>query len=565
MSRKCRSTSSFLAPWNCHFTRHFVFGLPASLGISRLAVLRLLVVFLPIVLIWFLLPPRTLYLLSNTLWLSAGTALISIPWGGSLGILLTRTQLPHRHKALLLLTTLLFIPLYLQCAGWQAGFGLQGWYTTNTMDQAMPLILDGWRGAIWIHAISAVPWVAIMIAAAVCLVEPELEEQALLDTGPLKVFAHVTIRRAATGAIAAALWITATTAGEIAVTDFFLKDSPTFAEEMFLGYSLGDELIQSAAQPHIAILLTGWLVLISVWIAQYLAPQIQLTGYSSVLVFHLPAWLLRFATTITVISIFVLIGIPLCNLAYKAGLMVEQLDGQPIRFWSLSKCITIVVSSPWQYRTEFGWTILIAILSATSVVAIAWPLSWWARRGGLYALPAWIAASTGLATPGPLISNLLTGLLNQAGNPLLNRLYDDTVFAPCVAITIRALPIGILISWLGIVHLPQELLDTAKLDGAGVWRQLTNIVLPKTLPAVCCAWFVAMAFGMGELSASYQVLPPGIDTLSRRVFGLLHAGVEDHVAGICLAQSLLMAIASGAIVLGVKFFQQRHLRERTHL
>ena len=145
MSRKCRITSSFLAPWNCHFTRRFVFGLPASQGISPLTILCLLIV-LPIILIWFLLPPRTLYLLSNTLWLSAGTALISIPWGGSLGILLTRPQLPYRHTALLLLPTLLFVPLYLQCAGWQACFGLQGWYTKNTIDQTMTLILNGWSG-----------------------------------------------------------------------------------------------------------------------------------------------------------------------------------------------------------------------------------------------------------------------------------------------------------------------------------------------------------------------------------------------------------------------------------
>ena len=36
-------------------------------------------------------------------------------------------------------------------------------------------------------------------------------------------------------------------------------------------------------------------------------------------------------------------------------------------------------------------------------------------------------------------------------------------------------------------------------------------------------------------------LPPGVDTLSRRIFGLLHSGVDDRVAGICLALLALLA------------------------
>ena len=143
MSRKCRITSSFLAPWNCHFTRRFVFGLPASQGISPLTILCLLIV-LPIILIWFLLPPRTLYLLSNTLWLSAGTALISIPWGGSLGILLTRTQLPYRHTALLLLTTLLFVPLLLSdSTGVSSGSILTSLHISLRISAVVSLILSG--------------------------------------------------------------------------------------------------------------------------------------------------------------------------------------------------------------------------------------------------------------------------------------------------------------------------------------------------------------------------------------------------------------------------------------
>jgi ABC-type Fe3+ transport system permease subunit len=39
---------------------------------------------------------------------------------------------------------------------------------------------------------------------------------------------------------------------------------------------------------------------------------------------------------------------------------------------------------------------------------------------------------------------------------------------------------------------------------------------------------------VGDLSASILVLPAGIDTISRRLFGLLHSGADDQVAGLAL-------------------------------
>ena len=42
---------------------------------------------------------------------------------------------------------------------------------------------------------------------------------------------------------------------------------------------------------------------------------------------------------------------------------------------------------------------------------------------------------------------------------------------------------------------------------------------------------------MADLGAVILVTPPGVDLLSIRIFGLMHAGVEDEVAGICLAMA----------------------------
>src|SRR3990172_722178 len=99
---------------------------------------------------------RTATLLGNTLCLSAATCAISLPLGVVLAWLLVRTDLPGRRAGLVLFGVMLFVPLYLQAAAWQAGFGLQGWYTT---EGGLPVLLEGWAGAVWVQAVAAVPWV----------------------------------------------------------------------------------------------------------------------------------------------------------------------------------------------------------------------------------------------------------------------------------------------------------------------------------------------------------------------------------------------------------------------
>ena len=138
-------------------------------------------------------------------------------------------------------------------------------------------------------------------------------------------------------------------------------------------------------------------------------------------------------------------------------------------------------------------------------------------------------------------------MLNQPGCPLLVKLYDQSILAPVAALAIRGLPVATLILWHAFATLPREVLDAAAVDGAGPIGRLVRIALPSRLPALALAWLVALAVALGDLAASILVAPPGVTTLSIRIFGLLHYGVEDQVAGICLAQVLLFAAIAAAV------------------
>src|SRR5581483_8654233 len=126
-------------------------------------------------------------LLENTLKLCGGAAAIAIPLGTLLAFLLVQTDVRGKRLAAVLLGLMLFLPLYLQAGAWRAGFGTLGWF----IPFGWPPLLDGWRGAIWVHAMGAVPGTVLIVTLGLRAVEPELEETALLDGTPWQVFWQV--------------------------------------------------------------------------------------------------------------------------------------------------------------------------------------------------------------------------------------------------------------------------------------------------------------------------------------------------------------------------------------
>ena len=483
---------------------------------------------------------RTWTLALNTLLLTGAVCAISLPLGSALAWLLARTDLPGRRFGLTVLGLMLFVPLYLQAAAWQAGFGLQGWHTLMT---GSPALLTGWIGAVWVHAVAAVPWVALIVSVGLRLVEPELEEQALLDGSAWQVFRHVTLRGAMPAVVVAALWVAITTAGEMTVTDLFAVR--TYAEELYTRTAIGPEPGEGPLGAAPGVLLSVTLVAGGMLLCAMLAPRVRPLSLGPRWVFRLGHWRAPLAALVAAAMFLPLVGVPLGSLCYKAGVLVTQTETGRLRSWSAAKCLAMIVTSPWRYEREFGWTLLIAPLAATAAVVLALGLAWPARRGGLRAAPALLLSSLCLALPGPVIGLGLIHLLNRPEVPGLVYLYDRSILAPWLAMTIRGLPLATLTLWHGLRTVPPAMLEAAAVDGAGPLRRFWSIALPSRLPAVALAWVVALAVALGDLAASILVVPPGVATLSIRIFGLLHAGVEDQVAGICLAMILMFAAATG--------------------
>jgi len=486
---------------------------------------------------------RELGLLRNTLLVSLGVTTIAVPLGTLAAGVLLRTNVAGRRFALVVLVTLLFVPLFLQAAAWDAGFGRQGWLSLSTGTLATPL-LEGWRAAIWIQAAALVPWVVLIVGLGFSYIEPELEEAASLEMPGWQVFLQVTVRGAAPALAVAAVWTMVTAAAEMTVTDLY--QVRTFAEELYRNVpslaelAEGGDLTPLAAAALVLLLVASTLVAVAL-----LAPPGRLPDPRLARRFRLNRWSRCAAYGVT-FAMPLLAAVPLLNLIVNAGMSVELTEGEFMRSWSPAKLLWIVGTSPHEFRGELAWSFLMGGLVAAAAVTLAAILGWYARRSSVAAATIWLTSAVCLAVPGPMIGLTLIWLFNRDDVPLVAWLYDRSILAPTLAMFVRAWPIAALICWFAQRTLSQDVLDAAAIDGAGGITSFVRISLAQRRSALLIAALSAFAIAIGDLATTILVTPPGLFIVSARVFGLLHAGVDDQLAGLCLTLCIIFLLLAMA-------------------
>jgi iron(III) transport system permease protein len=460
-----------------------------------------------------------------------------------------------------LLGWLLIVPLYLQAAAWQSGFGLYGWYTLAFGESLDKPWLTGWRGAIWVHAVASIPWVTLIVGLASRQVEPQLEEAALLDTSPLQVFWRITLRRVWPALGLAALWVALQTATDMTVTDLY--QVRTYAEEVYIDFAAPADLTAAPIGPWISAAMLGLLVAMALVLWAGCVQRSAKLLPKRPREFELGAW--RWPAAIFALScIVVVVGMPLFNLVYKCGVAVQPADGHLERSWSAAKFARIIAAAPVEFYQEIFRSLIVASGAATIAVVVALALAWTACYGRLASVPAVLVTAIAIAIPGPLLGIGLIYLLNNTDLPdhcfsvrfgfqvvhLLDThdlpfhwLYNSLA-APMIAQAIRALPLATFIAWVAFRSIPAEQIEAAALDGATAWRKLWQIALPQRRAAIAGAWGAGFVVAMNELPATVLLEVPGRATLPIAVFQLLHGSGEDRLAGIVL----FMVLAFGAIL-----------------
>jgi iron(III) transport system permease protein len=409
---------------------------------------------------------------------------------------------------------------------------------------------------------AALPWVVLIVGLGLRRSERSLEEAALLDASPRTVFFRVTLKNALPAIGAAILWTAVVTAGEMTVTDFYVIR--TYAEELYTQTAIGQEPGLPPPSVLLGVAISVMLILAGVKFLNLFIPRERSLDVSPGLTFSLGRW--RWPVVIiTTCFLLVMLGIPLGNLIFKTGVVVTQTETGFARSFSIGKSLSMIVNAPIAFSREFGWSLSIGSVSATLAVLLGTILAWHGRnaqprpRRSSFDLPfvfcnrryaIFLFIAILISLPGPVLGLGVIQLLNRPEIPPLYWLYDHSILAPVMVLTLKSLPAATIFMAYALQSIPREVLESASVDGAGSWTQLWHIVLPMRWTAASAAWLIALAISLGDLAASILVVPPRVKMLSVSIFGLLHYGVEDRVAGICLALILLFALLA-AVVLGI--------------
>ncbi len=483
-------------------------------------------------------------LVINTLLAVGGTWLIALPLGAVIGWWLARVEFPGRRLLGLGFLFLLLIPLYLQAAGWDAGLGRQGWWTYRTGSVRSPW-LAGWTALIVIHAAHALPWVIVISMAGFRWVACELEEEAQLELSLPQIFLTIALRRAWPAILLAATWVLALVSGEMTVTDLY--QVRTLAEELFTGFALGDNLLLIALHLLPLVILCAVLMAILVRAQAAWAPAVGVRWSAQ----HqrLPAGGGRWWLTLSVGGLLLLLAlVPVGNLVYQAGLSTQRVGADWQRSWEFTKLLQMVGQTPGRFRDEWWGTVRLATM--TALLSVVWGVwaAWWSREKAVrWWLVGWLGVLA-VAIPGPLFAVALLRVRDYLGPTVLDDWIDQSLFLVALVLSLRGVPLVWAICWFAFRSLPMAQREFAEVSGVGPWRQLSLVVLPQRRAVVWVSGLLAWVLAAGDVTVSILLLPPGETTVAIRTFQLVHAGVDDRLAGLTLA-TILMFGGLGALIL----------------
>ena len=479
----------------------------------------------------------------NSLLICCGCVAVTVPLGTVLAVLLMRTNVYGRRALAVALGSQLAVPLYVFAGSWNAGFGSQGWWPL-TQVFAVKFEAAALVAVIFIHSVAAIPWVCLIIWCGLVGSQRSLEESALSEGGNRGVLFRVIAPGLRPWLALSGLWACVPILTEMVVTNLY--QVPTVAEQVYLDASRGtvSPLTYPMAVALCMVPILGFALLLTrrlpPWseivarARQYPSRILPLRGWRGLI--STACWLLMLA----------LVYLPIANLIVKAGWQPYMDSADMTRYgWTVWRFATTLRESLTFFLPEFYWSALLACISASVALGLATLLVWLAGSGWRRWWVGCLMLGM-IGTPGALVGVLCIFLLNRAEPAILGYMYDQTLTAPVLAQQFRLLPLAWLFA-LGIfASIDHRSWELAKLDGLSTLQIVRTLVCPQTGSRWLVAWLVLALVSVGELSTTILVLPPGVTTLSMRLFEMLHFGMRHQDSGLCLLLIFLGWLATFA-------------------
>ncbi len=472
---------------------------------------------------------RWTHLTWNTTVVTALAVVIAVSGGVLLAIPAFKTNWAGRQPLMFGCLLLAGVPIFVTSSAILGAVGFAGFEA--------PAIAAG-----AIFGVVYLPLAAVLIGLGLLCVPARTEEAAALDHPASTVISRISLPQAGWSVAAAVLAV-----GWLVCTDYSIPDIlgvQTFAREVYNQYQLQPNQpgLYLLAIPMMCVL-TLTCICLGLWARRTGGPLFQAPAAEAALwpltAWQRPlAWAALLATTAATVAMGWALVAPLSSL----------------------RQVATIVSA---LGPEWAHTVQIALATAALLAAVSISTAWLLVRG-LWVRWAVAAALLGLlCTPAPTLALTMTWLLNRTEprwlmEPVLLPLYDSLWIDVCV-LTLRFLPVAVLLALPAVHRVPRALEDSARLDGADWCTRMWRIYWPQGWSNAALAGVVVAVLSIGELDCVHLVSPPGIETLSKRYFSFIHTGVDAQVAVVCwVAIATVLPAIVGLFLALRRRVQHRH-------
>jgi multiple sugar transport system permease protein len=152
---------------------------------------------------------------------------------------------------------------------------------------------------------------------------------------------------------------------------------------------------------------------------------------------------------------------------------------------------------------------------------------------------------------------LKLGLIDQAiqwlGTPV------PAMFAVILVSTWRAVPFGAIVVLAGLTAIPSDVVDAARVDGAGWWKRFAHVIVPLIAPILFIAVLFDLIFTLTELTVVY-LLTAGGPVDQTQV--LANYALQVGITGSQLGQGAAIALFLLPVLLVLTVFALRAIARR---
>jgi ABC-type Fe3+ transport system permease subunit/DNA-binding beta-propeller fold protein YncE len=215
---------------------------------------------------------------------------------------------------------------------------------------------------------------------------------------------------------------------------------------------------------------------------------------------------------------------------FSLGVPIWQLAGNPKTWREFQPAFAAGHSAVFH-------SVLFSGVSATIVIAAAL-LTWRLRLDSTLWLPFFM--------PGVLLGIALIWVFNRRG---LSAIYQSVAIV-FLAYAIRYAGLGWNAAARAIRSSDASLAAMARLEGATAWQTLRHVHWPQISSQLGAAWYVTYLLCLWDVETLVLIVPPGGESLSLRIFNLLHYGHNSQVNALCLillVLALLPPVARAAL------------------